>query len=588
MTRTHRVLIVISFISCLVPAIAQSQMVFQLPGYRTSSAVVADFNQDGNADVVVFVPCERTGKCGRALAVYYAGDGAGNFVRSRIDDLGSRISGPATVGDVTGDGVPDIVLPIYGHGLLVVPYLWLKIAPQSTAVQVADVDRDGINDILVTNGSLDVYRGTGGSGFTQIGSYPGADKHLILGDFNGDGTVDAAATVSTGINLFLGTGNGAFQTAIHTDGNFTSIASGDFNHDGKLDLVAGSWDTALVTVLLGRGDGTFSVLPSSNTAQSDSESVVAADFNRDGKLDVAVADGCWFAGWPCRTNGAVTILLGNGDGTLQLPYSYDSGGGMCAGYCLEKMFMTAGDVDHSGVADLIVLNQWYGDRSHSCPKCASSVAILLANGDGTLRSAPVHDHWATTTSLNSGPNPSIYGQPVVFSATVASVGPGIPIGTVKFTGGVPRNRVSGEVVLSAGTGSFTTSKLLPGTVRVTGEYSGDDSQAPGKSSPITQTIDPAPTATAVTSHPNPAAQGQVVTVTATVTSTFAAPRGTVTFTAGDVALGTVPLNGHRAQLQIASLPVGSTTILATYTPALNGLGGTNFLASSGSMVQVVK
>lgn len=70
-----------------------------------------------------------------------------------------------------------------------------------------------------------------------------------------------------------------------------AIAVGDFNHDGNLDLavVNSCCPNGGVSILLGKGDGTF--LPSVNYSAGDQPvSIVAADFNRDGNLDLAVAN----------------------------------------------------------------------------------------------------------------------------------------------------------------------------------------------------------------------------------------------------------------------------------------------------------
>jgi hypothetical protein len=53
-------------------------------------------------------------------------------------------------------------------------------------------------------------------------------------------------------------------------------------------------------------------------------SIAVADLNGDGHLDVAVANDCQ-SNTNCN-NGGVTVLLGKGDGTFQTPVSYNSGG----------------------------------------------------------------------------------------------------------------------------------------------------------------------------------------------------------------------------------------------------------------------
>jgi Bacterial Ig-like domain (group 3)/FG-GAP-like repeat len=581
--------LVLLFIACALAPAANAQIVIPLTNYRESSVSVGDFNKDGIPDLAVMIPCRGRNHCtGGGLVNFYSGDGTGNFAYVVTVELKTRINGPAVVTDFYDDGNLEVVVPTVSKGLALVTSQSVKyydVGRWISAVQFADVDGDGKLDMLLSDGSLEIYHGNGAGDFTKIGSLPGINGTFLLADFNGDGKLDVAATDS-GVNVFLGTGNGTFQPAVHTDGPFTSLAAADFNRDSKLDLIAGTWESPFVTVLLGLGNGTFTPQPSYITGQYYSGMVIAGDFNRDGNSDVAVADACWVAGWPCDSNGAVTILLGNGDGTLQIPTSYDAGGRVCFGkFCPHDMFLAAADLDGNGATDLIAANQVRPDYRKACPnslQCEGSLAILLGKGDGTFLSALVNDHFITNSSLTSAPNPSTYGQAVTFAATVTSAESGVPTGMFAFKGA----HVSGHGTTQGGVATFTTTTIPAGPVSVIATYSGDSSYLTSRSGPISQTVNPAPTITTVISSPNPSQQGQTVTITATVTSAFATPKGTVTFKNGDQVLGTVNLGNGKARYQTAALPGGSTTIVATYNPALDR--GTNFVASSGSIVQVVE
>lgn len=611
MIRSHVILLwlFLLIVGCALEPVVNAQIVYDLPGIHESSAVVADFNHDGVPDLAAVAPCTTYGRC-RALVEFYMGDGTGHFAPSAAVELGGVAAGPAVVADFYGNGNLELIVPgakSPGHGegwlygLAVVDRLgsisWYRFdgvtGKGAYGVQFADINDDGKLDMLLWTES---YLGDGAGHFAGVGSctiYSATSDHgLLLGDFNGDGKLDVATPQRTGggpgITLCLGNGDGTFQTPVFTAADDNYIAAADFNRDGRLDLAVGTPQSPYVTVLLGNGDGTFARQPSYNTGQWHSAMVVAGDFNKDGNADLAVADGCWGGSdrwWPCPTDGAVTILLGNGDGTLQLPMSYSAGGRVETGRSYwHDMFMTASDLDGNGTTDLIVANQLPSDSFWSCRHqgCHGTLAMLLGNGDGTFQSEPVNSHFVTRTSIAGNNNNSTYGEPVIFTATVTSEGPITPTGTVVFKG------AHGTATLAGGVATLTTQSMEAGAATVTAKYSGDTSQVGSTSDSYQQTVNPAATTTNLVSSRNPSAQGQQVVFTATLTSPFATPKGTVTFSSGSTVLGTAPVSYGRAKLRTAALPAGTSTITATYNPATNRAGGTNFITSSGSIVQIVQ
>jgi hypothetical protein len=196
-------------------------------------------------------------------------------------------------------------------------------------------------------------------------------------DFNGDGRPDlvVAGEASGGepatVSVLLGNGDGSFQPPLNFDaGGYSiyAIAVADVNRDGKPDVLAPicldiSCDNSAVVVLLGRGDGTLQAaqaysLGAVNAVRS---SIAVGDVNRDGKLDVLV-NVCTVG----ACTDAVSVLLGNGDGTFQAAYDIDPGGKL-GGIALAK-------VNAGGKLDLLV--------SYS-----GAVGVLFGNGDGTFKAA---------------------------------------------------------------------------------------------------------------------------------------------------------------------------------------------------------
>jgi hypothetical protein len=192
---------------------------------------------------------------------------------------------------------------------------------------------------------------------------------IAVGDFNRDGKLDIAEVGVLGsqrVAVYLGNGDGTFRPATgYTVGQRPfSIAVADFNQDGKLDLVVANSDSNTVSILLGNGDGTFQ--PAMNfSTPPDPFFVGVGDFNHDGKADLITANVGNFSG---RCN-CVSVLLGNGDGTFQVP-------------AIETPVSFAPEavgIGHfNGDANLdVAVTQEFGGTSE--------IQILLGNGDGTFR-----------------------------------------------------------------------------------------------------------------------------------------------------------------------------------------------------------
>lgn len=135
----------------------------------------------------------------------------------------------------------------------------------------------------------------------------------------------------------------------------------DVNGDGKLDLLVMNEEYSVpgyVSVLLGNGDGTFQ-LPTTYPVGNSSSDMVAVDVNGDKRVDLVGVDGL---------DNTVSVLLGNGDGTFQTRAIYPAG--------QDPAGITFGDFNRDGTLDLVITNAGNG------------ISILLGNGDGTFQ-APV-------------------------------------------------------------------------------------------------------------------------------------------------------------------------------------------------------
>lgn len=200
----------------------------------------------------------------------------------------------------------------------------------------------------------------------------------------------------------------------------------------------------------------------------------------------------------------------------------------------------------------------------------------------------VHVFVTTTVSLGSSINPSRFGQPVTFQATVNSAG-GTPTGTVQFRDG--STNLLPTQTLTGGTASYTTSALTRASHQITAVYTSNTPDfISNESAPLTQVVNKADTSILVSSSQNPIVTGIPVTFTATVSVTApgaGTPTGTVTFKDGTATLGTgtVSTTGGitTATFSTSTLSEGSHSITAAYE------GDTNFnlCTSSTALVQQI-
>ena len=182
---------------------------------------------------------------------------------------------------------------------------------------------------------------------------------LAAGDFDRDGKMDLVVTDAgdtgdrnSGTNYFRGKGDGTFDAGIRYKAGVVPYfaAAADLNGDGKMDLAianAGLQGTgAGIGIMLGNGDGTFATPVLYPTAQSLTQ-IVVGDINRDGKLDVAAVH-TQAAGVP---GGSVQVLINNGGGSFAGPVSYDPGNAAYGPYSVA-----IGDLNGDCWPDLAVDN----------------------------------------------------------------------------------------------------------------------------------------------------------------------------------------------------------------------------------------
>lgn len=225
---------------------------------------VADFNGDGNQDVVLGSQGREVQDPGQVLL--FLGDGTGNFP--------DRAAASITVG----------------------------ISPWQ--VTTADFNGDGKLDVAVTNNgsaSVSILLGNGRGNLgapasVTVGNRP---TQLCVGDLNNDGAADLVVTneSSNSVSVRLGTGTGTFSrptgSEFSSGGTPSSVAAADVNGDGNLDVLVTNYGLAenTVAVRLGNGSGNFTTPTIGATVQVGTRPIALtmADLDNDGDLDLMTA-----------------------------------------------------------------------------------------------------------------------------------------------------------------------------------------------------------------------------------------------------------------------------------------------------------
>jgi CSLREA domain-containing protein len=304
-------------------------------GMNPVGIVTGDWNGDGLLDLAV-------ANSGTNTVSVLLGNGDGTFAPQVTYAVGSDPQA-IVAGDFTGDGRTDLVVSD-GDGIQILlgngdgTFEPAKtIAPGlSGSLVAADFTKDGPLDLAVAGGgdtgTVSVLLGNGDGTFAPAGTYV-VGTHpvgIVAGDFAGNGLIDLAVanegvliTNPGSVSVLLGNGDGKFAPPVtyKLNDNPAAIVAGDFTGGGHLDLALTSQDlyggaegTELIystTLLPGNGDGTFAsqtFIDSQN--QYSGTAIAAADFIGDGHLGLAIVE---------NASSAVSVLLGNGDGTFTNP-----------------------------------------------------------------------------------------------------------------------------------------------------------------------------------------------------------------------------------------------------------------------------
>ena len=484
-------------------------------GAATIEIVLGDVNGDHIPDLIALRQDQTVES--------FFGAATGHFTAGPLFSSGGLILAAA---DFNKDGKLDLVtaagvLPGKGDGTFSAPISTLALPATSFNVLTGDFNGDGNPDIAAgftlpggggqpSNIGVATLLGNGDGSFkallsTTLGPQTtngSTFPTLATGDFNKDGKLD----ILSPFGVSLGNGDGTFQAPLALPAGAIPTPSGgaggamtgpvlfavaDFNGDGIPDVAVTQAETsaASVIILLGKGDGTFTIgTPAALGATSTLTALDAADLDADGHADLLVGTGAARAGsgGAPGTGGSLLILGGNGDGTFAAPATVAVTGAPVS-------LMTA-DMNGDGKPDVVSLAGTGTGASVNGLLPGLSVDVLLntsqagsgnpGTGGGGGTTTPTGTA-ASTVTLTAAPNETVFGETVQLTVRVRGAGSPIPTGTVSFLDG----RITlGTATLNAGKATLLTTALGFGAHALTASYSGDASYAAATSAAVSETV----------------------------------------------------------------------------------------------------
>lgn len=348
----------------------------------TGNLAVGDFNNDGFSDLAYSSYSSTASSLSLLL-------GSSSGLSGQPSTIGTLPFANAVLRslDLTGSGNLDLIaypsgddgvsiLLGNGKGTFSNPISF----ETSQFLAFADVNADGLPDSIGADPtqqslSLPIYYGNANGTLQAAPVTLVSGSSLTLADMNGDGLPDAV--VSAGVPLiYLSNGNGRFTPVPSSlpNNSATFSVTADFNADNHTDVASvspgtacigtgcGSPQPAQVSILLGNGDGTLTLKSTVNLQQETATAALAADFNQDKKIDLVVT-------YANASAGGALYLAGNGDGTFAAPVSVP-----LLGQSPSRLALA--DLNSDGKLDFVVADS------------SGTIVAYLGKGDGSFAPTP--------------------------------------------------------------------------------------------------------------------------------------------------------------------------------------------------------
>lgn len=541
--------------------------------YAWMDVAVADFNGDGKPDVAV-----SSGLYVPGVVAILLGNGDGTFQPAVPFSTGAAGSCPIVAADFNGDGWIDIATANFNLGgvsVLINSTGGLSTTSTLTSSTNPSAYGQSVTFTATVTSSSGTPTGTVVfyDGSTAIGSAALANGSTSISTSSlplGSNSITAAYQGSGG---FLPSTSAVLTQVVNANTTATSLSS-SLNPSlysqsvSFVAMVTSGFGTPIGTVIFYNGTTAIGSAALSNGSASVSTSSLPIGSN---SITAAYQGSSGFAP---STSTVLTQIVNLAKTTTALassvnPVPVDKWVTYTATVTSQYGTATGTVTFQDNGATVATVSVSNNQATFTTKYKAAGVQLMTAtySGDsnnlGSTSSVFMEEvgkvPYASETTVGTSGSPSLYGQPVTFTATVTSKDGAIPDGeTVTF---YARSEEIGTGTTNGGVATFTTSSLAGGTYTIKAEYSGD-ATFKESSGTVRQVVSRYATTTTISSSPNPSTYGQTVTWTATVTSTGPyVPTGKVRF----IGIHSAMLSGGVATLSaICWLNAGTYAITAKY------------------------
>jgi hypothetical protein len=333
-------------------------------GFNTNGVAIGDLDADGTPDIAVVSYGHNDSNDGSVSVLLNRG---GGLFQAAVDYPVFGMPRAIALGDVTGDGRADLIVPDPSRGAITLfrndgragfsASMNFATGRFPSDVALGDFNGDGRPDIATANeeGTVSVLLAAVGPGIGPHVDYPAGlgTRRIAVADLNGDRRADIAVgnagtpSEAGNVSVLINRGDGTFAAPVAypltgQDTFANGVAAGDLDGDGHRDLAVLTYTGQGVTIFRNQGNGTFAL---STIAPAGARPIALAigDLDGNGSSDLAFAD------YAMTGNGAASVLLFAGTGQFAGPYTYGAG--------VTPMGVALGDLNGDGRLDIAIANQ---------------------------------------------------------------------------------------------------------------------------------------------------------------------------------------------------------------------------------------